>query len=136
MGTGNLRNVVHIIDFGLAKEYQDPETHIHMAYYNKHKLGGTTRYASVNNHLGLGACEAICRRHVTNCALVQSCRDDLESLGYIMIYFCRSSLPWQGLKAPTEDERNELVKEKKMNTPIEDLCRGLPNAFTSYFKYV
>jgi hypothetical protein len=67
---------------------------------------------------------------------VQSRRDDLESLGYIMIYFCRGSLPWQGLKALTEDERNELIKDKKMNTPIEDLCRGIPNAFTSYFKYV
>lgn len=66
---------------------------------------------------------------------MQSRRDDLESLGYIMIYFCRGSLPWQGLKAPTEDERNELVKDKKMNTSIEDLCRGLPDAFTSYFQY-
>jgi hypothetical protein len=81
-------------------------------------------------------CGAVCRRYVTNCALVQSRRDDLESLRYIIIYFCRRSLPWQGLKAATEDERNELVKEKKMNTPIEDLCRGIPDAFTSYFKYV
>jgi hypothetical protein len=54
----------------------------------------------------------------------------------MMIYFYRGSLPWQGLKAPTEDERNELVKEKKINTPIEDLCHGLPKAFTSYFKYI
>ena len=53
-----------------------------------------------------------------------------------MIYFCRGSLPWQGLKAPTEDERNELVKEKKINTPIEDLCRGLTDAFSGYFQYV
>jgi hypothetical protein len=53
-----------------------------------------------------------------------------------MIYFYRGSLPWQGLKAPMEDERNELVKEKKMNTPIEDLYYSLPNAFTSYFKHV
>jgi serine/threonine protein kinase len=136
MGTDKLGNVVHLIDFGLAKEYQDPETHKHTEYHDKHKLGGTTRYASVNNHLGISTCEAICRRYVTNCTLVQSRRDDLESLGYIMIYFCRGSLPWQGLKAATEDERNELVKEKKMNTPIEDLCHGLPDAFTSYFKHV
>ena len=136
LGTGKLGNVVHIIDFGLAKEYQDPETHIHVAYYDKHKLGGTIRYASVNNHLGIGTREAICRRYVTNYALVQSRRDDLESLGYMLIYFCRGSLPWQGLKAQTEDERNELIKEKKINTPIEDLCRGLPKAFASYFKHV
>jgi hypothetical protein len=62
--------------------------------------------------------------------------DDVESLGYIMIYFCRGSVPWQGLKASTEDERNGLVKEKKMNTPIMDLCRGLPDAFTNYFQSV
>lgn len=136
LGTGKLGNVVHIIDFGLAVEYQDPETHVHMAYHDKHKLVGTLRYASVNNHLGIGRCEAICRRYVTNYALVQSRRDDLESLGYILIYFCRGSLPWQGLKAQTEDEKYELVKEKKINTPIEDLCRGLPKAFASYFKHV
>jgi len=67
---------------------------------------------------------------------VQSRRDDLESLGYIMIYFCRGSLPWRGLKASTEDERNERIKEKKMNTSIGDLCRGLPDTFASYFNHV
>lgn len=102
---------------------------------DKHKLGGTVLYASVNKHLGIGTSEAICRRFVTNCALAQSRRDDLESLGY-MIYFCCGSLPWQGLKAATEDARNVLVKEKKMNNSIENLCRGLPDAFTSYFKHV
>ena len=73
---------------------------------------------------------------ICNYALVQSRRVDLESLRSIIIYFCRGSLPWQGLKAATEDEKNELIKEKKMNTPIEDLCRGFPDAFTSYLKYV
>lgn len=67
---------------------------------------------------------------------MQSRRDDLESLGYLMIYFGRGSLPWEDLKAPTEDERKELVKEMKMNIPIRDLCGGLPNAFTTYFEYV
>ena len=52
-----------------------------------------------------------------------------------MVYFCRGSLPWQGLKA-SEDKRNERIKEKKMNTSIEDLCHGLPDAFASYFNYV
>lgn len=62
MGTGKLGNVVHVVDFGLAQEYRDPETQIHMAYYDKHKLGGTTRYASVNNHLGVGTYKSICKR--------------------------------------------------------------------------
>jgi casein kinase I homolog HRR25 len=55
MGMARLGNVVHIIDFGLAKEYRGPETHIHKAY--NRKLGGTTCYASINNHLGIGMCE-------------------------------------------------------------------------------
>src|SRR5947209_4834593 len=53
-----------------------------------------------------------------------------------MIYFSRGSLPWQGLKASTEDKRDELIKEKKMNTPIEDLCHGFPDAFIHYFHHV
>jgi casein kinase I homolog HRR25 len=53
-----------------------------------------------------------------------------------MIYFCRGSLPWRGLKASTEDERNERIKEKKMSTSIEGLCRGLPDAFAGYFNHV
>jgi hypothetical protein len=52
-----------------------------------------------------------------------------------MVYFCRGSLLWQGLKA-SEDKRNECIKEKKMNTLIEDLCYSLPDTFTSYFNYV
>ena len=54
MGTGKLGNVVYVIDFGLAKEYRDPETYIHHEYYNNCKSGGTSRYASISNHLGIG----------------------------------------------------------------------------------
>jgi hypothetical protein len=52
-----------------------------------------------------------------------------------MVYFCRGSLPWQGLKA-SEDKRNERIKEKKVNTSIEDLCHSLPDAFASHFNHV
>jgi hypothetical protein len=54
----------------------------------------------------------------------------------MMVYFARGSLPWQGLKAAIEDERNERIKEMKMNTSIEDLCGDLPKEFATYLKYV
>jgi hypothetical protein len=59
-------------------------------------------------------------------SLEQSRRDDLESLGYVLMYFNRGSLPWQGLKAATKRQKYERISEKKMSTPIEELCKGYP----------
>lgn len=65
----------------------------------------------------------------------QSRRDDLESLGYVLIYFCRGSLPWQGIKAENNEEKNEMILESKMSTPIDELCHNYPEEFATYLKY-
>jgi len=59
----------------------------------------------------------------------------MESLGYVMMYFIRGSLPWQGLKAATKRHKYENISEKKMSTPIEVLCKGYPTEFVTYFQY-
>ncbi|KAK8145257.1 hypothetical protein G3M48_004703 [Beauveria asiatica] len=65
----------------------------------------------------------------------ESWGDDLESLGYVLLYFARGSLPWQGLKAATEKDKTELIKRKKIGLPVTELCEGLPEEIARYIKY-
>ncbi|SGZ50635.1 CIC11C00000005331 [Sungouiella intermedia] len=120
MGIGRRGSQVNVIDFGLAKKYRDPRTHLHIPYRENKNLTGTARYASVNTHLGIE----------------QSRRDDLESLGYVLIYFCRGSLPWQGLKAATKRQKYDRIMEKKMTIPNDVLTKGLPGEFLEYMNYI
>ncbi len=59
----------------------------------------------------------------------------MESLGYVLMYFNRGNLPWQGLKAPTKKQKYEKISEKKIGTPVETLCKGYPNEFVQYLNY-
>uniref|UniRef100_A0A8C2NBK9 non-specific serine/threonine protein kinase n=1 Tax=Capra hircus TaxID=9925 RepID=A0A8C2NBK9_CAPHI len=64
-----------------------------------------------------------------------STKYDMESLGYVLMYFNRTSLPWQGLKAATKKQKYEKISEKKMSTPVEVLCKGFPAEFAMYLNY-
>ncbi|PIK52404.1 casein kinase 1 protein catalytic subunit, partial [Apostichopus japonicus] len=119
MGIGKHCNQIFIIDFGLAKKYRDQKTKQHIPFRDDKNLTGTARYASINAHLGIE----------------QSRRDDLESLGYVLMYFNKSTLPWQGLKACTKKQKYEKISEKKMSTTPEMLCKGFPAEFAMYLKY-
>jgi serine/threonine protein kinase len=119
MGLGRRENQVYIIDFGLANKYRDTVSFQHIPYRENKNLTGTTRYASINTHLDIE----------------KNRRDDLESLGYVLMYFLRGSLPWQGLKAGTKKQKYDKISEKKVSTPFEVLCKSYPSEFASYFHY-
>lgn len=110
--------VLYVIDFGLTKRYIDKKTGIHIKCTDGKPMTGTARYASINAHLGFE----------------QSRRDDLEAIGYMLVYFLKGSLPWQGLGGKNKKEKYDNIKDKKQNTPIELLCKGLPAEFADYIK--
>jgi len=110
IGLGKKANQVHIIDFGLGKKYRDPKTQQHIPYREGKSLTGTARYASVNTHLGIE----------------QSRRDDLEAVGYVLMYFNRGSLPWQSLTAGSKKEKYEKIMEKKMSSPVKSCASTSP----------
>ncbi|CAL8132041.1 unnamed protein product [Orchesella dallaii] len=118
-GIGSHCNKVYMIDFGLAKIYRHPITRQHIPYGKDTNLTGTAQYASLNAHQ----------------AMEQGRRDDMESLGYVLIYFHRGDLPWQGLTAATQKQKFEKVGEKKMSIPVEVLCKGYPTEFAMYLNY-
>ena len=119
MGIGKKGHTLYIIDFGLAKRFRDPKTGVHIPFRDGKKLTGTARYTSINTHLGIE----------------QSRRDDLEAVGYILVYFLKGELPWQGLKAKNMREKYMKIKDKKIFTPVEVLCQGLPVEIQNFILY-
>jgi serine/threonine protein kinase len=119
MGAKENNAHLYLLDFGLAKKYRSSKTLIQCPYVKKKKLTGTARYASIH------ALEE----------MEQSRRDDLESVGYVLMYFLRGSLPWQGLKIKSKEERYKGILVKKKETSSEELCRGFPEEFKEFVEY-
>jgi serine/threonine protein kinase len=113
------RETVYIIDFGLAKKYRDTKTGQHIPYREGKSLTGTARYASLNAHEGKEL----------------SRRDDLESIGYVLMYFLRGSLPWQGIATRNKDEKYRRIYETKKATSLDELCEGFPVELKNYLIY-
>ena len=119
MGLDELSNNVYLIDFGLAKKYRSMSTLIQYPMIQKRQLTGTARYASINALKGYE----------------HSRRDDLESVGYILVYFLKGKLPWQNIKAKTKEEKYKKILEKKIEISSKELFEGFPNEFHEFLDY-
>ena len=113
-------NIIYLIDFGLSKKYRSSITGNHIKCTRIKKFVGSLRYASIN---------ALRLRE-------QSRRDDLESIGYMLIYLIKGKLPWDNIKI--DNKRTSYLKfsQYKKNISPELLCNNLPEEFLDYIKYV
>lgn len=119
IGVNEQNKLVHLIDFGLARLYKNMQG-LHISMREGYGLIGTARYASINAHIG---------RELSR-------RDDLESIGYTLIYFLKGKLPWQDVKGADRKAKYKKIKEMKTSLPVEKLCEGLPGCFAVYMNYV
>lgn len=115
---------IYMLDFGLSKKYYSKDRG-HMPMNTGKHLVGTVRYVSKNMHMGIEP----------------SRRDDLESIGYMLIYFAKGKLPWQGLQNKVHGNNNLPIDHKKQigkmkqATGLDSLCSGLPRCFNKYLEY-
>lgn len=115
-GTGAKLHHLYIIDFGMSSRYWLKK---HVRFGSGKHLTGTARYASVHAMKGC----------------TQSRRDDLEAVGYLLIYMLRGHLPWSGLNAPTWNDKLRLICDKKERMKMEELCHGYPKQFEAFLLY-
>lgn len=119
MGLGKESNTVYITDFRFTKKYTniDMITDL-MSYQDENKnYNGSAKYASANTLMGIE----------------QSRRDDLESLGFVLVYLNSGSLPWQGMKATTKRQKHEKILESRISMSIDELCQGYPGNYLFNF---
>ena len=119
VGAPGKQHIIYIVDFGLAKRYKDVRTKEHIAFSDGKDITGTVRYASVNNHNGFE----------------QSRRDDMESLGFTVLYLFKGRLPWQGIKRAEKAEKYEAIKQAKESLTDEEASKDIPVAIVNYIKH-
>lgn len=119
MGVGDKGHHLYIVDFGLSKKYWDSSINNHIPYKEGKPMTGTARYCSVNTHLGIE----------------QSRRDDLESIGFLLLYLYRGHLPWQGIRVADPSQKTVRIGEKKIGVGLDFLCKDEPSPFLKYLKY-
>ena len=111
--------LIYIIDFGLSKKYRSSRTGKHISFSKRKYFTGNIKYSSVNNMKGI----------------IPSRRDDLESLGYMLIYLYKNTLPWEHIEAINKTELVTKLFNIKALIPMNTLCKNLPNEMTEYMTY-
>eukprot|EP00928_Gymnodinium_smaydae_P000027 TRINITY_DN10013_c0_g1_i1.p1 TRINITY_DN10013_c0_g1~~TRINITY_DN10013_c0_g1_i1.p1 ORF type:complete len:313 (+),score=30.18 TRINITY_DN10013_c0_g1_i1:63-1001(+) len=117
--TTDEKDTVYLVDFGLATRFIDRKTNLHKKIEEGRRFIGTPPFASIRAHLGIR----------------QSRRDDLEGLGYVLLYLVKGKLPWSYPHGSSEEVKRRYILQMKQSISVDSLCEGLPPAFRLYVQY-
>ena len=113
------KEIIYIIDFGLAKQYLNNKTGKHVKYCVNKKWSGTSRFASANTLKGIEP----------------SRRDDMESFCYLLLYLMKGSLPWDQINEPSEINEILIIYKMKEYMPADIMFKDLPWQMSEFYKY-
>jgi len=119
MGRNEANDTLYLIDFGLAKKFRSSRTLKQYPLIKRKSLTGTARYASINALQGYE----------------QSRRDDLESAGYVLMYFLRGDLPWQNIKIKGKQDKYAKICGYKKEISSQELGKNFPSEFAEILDY-
>ena len=111
---------IYLIDFGNARKYRSSRTGKHLPFSRNYKIYGTTIFLSLNVLKGIE----------------QTRKDELESLGLVIIYLYKGYLPWSNYKFKDIFQALEKIKAIKENLSMKQLCHGLPIEMFKYMNYI
>ena len=118
---GNPNNsLIYLIDFCLAKKYRSSRTGKHVKFSKNSYFSGNLKFSSINTMKGI----------------MPSRRDDLESIGYLLIYLYKQKLPWDKVISKNKIEFTQKIFEIKKLIPLKMLCDDLPKEMIEFMKYV
>jgi len=120
-------NMIYLTEFRFCTKYISSKTGKHTKHDFRGKFTGGLFYSSANAQRGMQ----------------QSRKDDLESLGYVILFVFKGKLPWdlENLENldPTDLNEKEIylkIYRMKKSIPTEKLCKDCPSELEEYFKYI
>ena len=118
------KNIIYLTEFRFCTKFKSSKTGKHISPGFKGTFTGTLRFSSANAQKGMQ----------------QSRRDDMESIGYVILNLFKGKLPWdfENFEDIALNEKEIYLKTYRMKKFMSTgkLCKGCPDELNEYFKII
>ena len=111
---------IYLIDFGNASKFRSSRTGKHIKKIKSSSVYGSLIFLSLNAFKGI----------------IQTRKDDLESLGLVIIYLYKGLLPWSEIRSTNIYQSWDKVETIRNIVSNDYICRGMPQEMNIYMNYI